>query len=228
MKVIISQSNYIPWKGYFDMIAKADVFVIYDEVQYTKNDWRNRNLISTANGLQWITIPVRQERLEQSIFETKIFSDNWQKKHISTLIGNYSKAEHFKTYKDQIFSLYENQSDMISEVNVSFIKGLCKILGINTKIIDSRELNLQGDRNIRLVQACKTIGATTYISGPAAKSYLDIDLFNREGIEVDWMDYAGYKIYRQLYQPFQHGVTILDLLFNMGPDSKYFLKYISY
>jgi hypothetical protein len=225
-KVAILQSNYIPWKGYFDLLAKADVFVIYDEVQYTKNDWRNRNMIQTANGPQWITIPVRQESLDQKICDSKIFVDNWAKKHVSTLQGNYTKALHFKTYKEQVFSLYENQSNLISEVNVSFIKGICNLLGIKTQIIDSRELNLEGDRNIRLLEACKKLNATTYISGPAAKTYLDVELFNKEDIEVDWMDYSGYKEYKQVFAPFQHGVSVLDLIFNAGPDAKQYMKYI--
>ncbi|MES2514154.1 MAG: WbqC family protein [Bacteroidota bacterium] len=225
-KVAILQSNYIPWKGYFDLIAKADVFVIYDEVQYTKNDWRNRNMIQTANGLQWMTIPVRQESLDQKIFESKIFADNWAKKHISTLQGNYSKAEHFKVYKDRVFNLYENQSNLISQVNVSFIKGICSLLGITTQIIDSRDLNLEGDRNIRLLEACKKLNATTYISGPAAKSYLDTELFSKENIEVEWMDYSEYKTYQQVFQPFQHGVSVLDLIFNTGDNAKRYMKYV--
>lgn len=223
-KVAILQSNYIPWKGYFDLIDQVDVFVIYDEVQYTKNDWRNRNLIKTSSGLQWLSIPVRQESLNQKIFETKIFTNNWHKKHVSSLITNYSKAPHFKTYKEEVLNLYENQSNLISEVNVSFIKGICKLLDIKTEIIDSRELNLEGDKNTRLLEACKKLNATTYISGPAAKSYLDIELFKKENIEVDWMDYSSYKEYKQLFEPFHHGVTILDLIFNMGSESKNYLK----
>ncbi|MEO6882679.1 MAG: WbqC family protein [Bacteroidia bacterium] len=224
-KISILQSNYIPWKGYFDLIAKSDVFVIYDEVQYTKNDWRNRNLISTKDGLKWLTIPVRQENLTQKIFESKISSNNWHKKHISSLQGNYSKATCFAEYKDQIFSLYENQSDFISEVNTSFIKAICKILDIKTQIIDSRELNLDGDRNLRLLEACKKLNADVYISGPAAKNYLQTDLFKQEGIDVEWMDYSGYQEYNQLHEPFAHGVTILDLIFNTGNDAKEYLKY---
>jgi hypothetical protein len=226
-KVAILQSNYIPWKGYFDFIAKADVFVIYDEVQYTKNDWRNRNMIQTASGLQWITVPVRQVSLDQKICESKIFTDNWSKKHISTLQGNYTKAPHFKSYKDQIFSLYENQSSFISEVNVAFIKGICEILGIKTEIIDSRELKLEGNRNIRLIEACKKLNATTYISGPAAKSYLDTEFFKKEGIEVDWMDYSGYKEYKQVFEPFQHSVSVLDLIFNTGAMAKNYMKFVN-
>lgn len=224
-KISILQSNYIPWKGYFDLIAKSDVFVIYDEVQYTKNDWRNRNMVQTVNGRQWMTIPVRQESLEQKIYESKIFDANWNKKHISTLQTNYSKSAFFKTYKDEVFSLYENPSTYISEVNTKFIKGICKLLDIKTQIIDSRELNLEGDRNIRLLEACKKLNATTYISGPAAKNYLDVSLFNNENIEVDWMDYSGYKEYKQVFEPFQHGVSVIDLIFNLGFGAKKYLKY---
>lgn len=226
MTVSILQSNYIPWKGYFDLIARSDVFVIYDEVQYTKNDWRNRNIILTPNGPNWITIPVRVNNLDQKIFETKIASNNWQKKHISSLQGNYTKANYFHEYKERVFSMFENQSEYISEVNISFIKGICNLLDIKTQIIDSRELNLEGDRNMRLLEACKKLNANKYISGPAAKSYLDLDLFNKEGIEVEWMNYSGYKEYKQVYKPFNHGVTILDLMFNLGPSSKSYLKYV--
>jgi hypothetical protein len=225
-KISILQSNYIPWKGYFDLIAKSDVFVIYDEVQYTKNDWRNRNLISTQNGLQWLTIPVRQENLGQKIFESKISTNNWQRKHISSLQGSYSRAAHFNQFKESIFSLYENQSNLISEINISFIKAICEILEIKTQIIDSRELNLQGDRNMRLIEACKKLNANSYISGPAAKNYLQTNLFKEESIDIEWMDYSGYKEYKQVYGPFAHGVTILDLIFNTGNNAKNYMKYV--
>jgi hypothetical protein len=224
-KVAILQSNYIPWKGYFDIIAKADVFVIYDEVQYTKNDWRNRNVIKSQNGLQWLTIPVRQETLDQKIFESKIFTNNWQKKHISSLQGNYTKAKCFHEYKERIFSMYENQSNYISEVNISFIKDICNLLDIKTQIIDSRELNLTGDKNVRLLEACKKLNATAYISGPAAKNYLNEELFKNEKIEIEWMNYDGYRQYKQIHEPFEHGVSILDLIFNIGDLSKNYLKY---
>ena len=224
-KVSILQSNYIPWKGYFDLIAKSDVFVVYDEVQYTKNDWRNRNIIKTPSGLQWLTIPVRIESLSQKIYDSKIFNSNWQKKHISTLQCNYSKAKYFHEYKELVFSMYENQSEYISEVNISFIQGICKLLNIKTEFIDSRDLNLHGDRNFRLLEACKKLNADVYISGPAAKNYLDIEMFNKENIIVDWMDYSGYNEYKQIYEPFAHGVSILDLIFNVGAESKNYLKY---
>lgn len=225
MTISILQSNYIPWKGYFDIIAKSDVFVIYDEVQFTKNDWRNRNLIKTINGLQWLSIPVRQLNLSQKIYETNVLRDDWIKKHISTLQTNYGRAPFFKDFKDAIFDIYSLQTNNLSEINKAFIQGICKILEIDTKIIDSRELDLQGDKVERLVTACKKLNASKYLSGPAAKSYINENQFTENNIELEWMDYSGYKEYNQLFPPFEHGVTILDLLFNEGPNARNFLKY---
>lgn len=222
--VMISQSNYIPWKGYFDMIASVDVFVVYDEVQYTKNDWRNRNLIKTKNELQWLTIPVKQKSLSQTICETEVFNTNWKKKHIGSLQSNYGKALFFKEFKERIFKIYELSSTSLSEINLRFIKEICAILEIDTRIIDSRSLNLSGNKQQRLVQACRKLNANTYLSGPAAKSYIDEDFFTSNQIKLEWMDYSGYKTYNQLHPPFKHEVSILDLIFNEGANAKKFLK----
>lgn len=225
MTISILQSNYVPWKGYFDLIAKSDIFVIYDEVQYTKNDWRNRNIIKTKEGLQWITIPVTQASLNQKISDTKISNDLWIKKHKSTLQTNYGKAPFFNHYKDQIFETYNNQLTSLSAINRLFIEKICAILAIDTKIIDSKELQLEGDKVERLINACKKLKATKYISGPAAKSYLSEEVFKDNNIEIEWMDYSNYKEYHQLYSHFEHGVSILDLIFNEGPNARSFLKY---
>lgn len=223
--VAILQSNYIPWKGYFDLIAAADVFVIYDEVQYTKNDWRNRNVIKTPNGPQWLSIPVRQVSLEQRICDSRISDASWARKHIGTLQANYARAPFFEQYKQPVFDELTRTGDLLSDVNVRLIRLLCDLLGIHTRIIDSRELALEGDRNARLLDACIKLGATEYLSGPAARSYLDTTLFQGKGIDVRWMDYAGYPEYGQLFPPFVHGVSVLDLLFNMGPDAPAFMKF---
>jgi hypothetical protein len=227
-RVAISQSNYIPWKGYFDLIAKADVFVIYDEVQYTKNDWRNRNFIKSVagTGTQWLTIPVRQESLGQRIYDTKIISLNWRKKHVGSLVANYSKANFFREYRDQIIELYNYDGDSLSEINAQFIKEICRILAIDTEIIDSRDLELKGDRNERIIDACKKLDGNHYISGPAAQSYLDKSLFREAEIEVEWMEYSGYQEYDQLGGQFVHCVTILDLLFNTGARAKDYMKWV--
>ena len=224
-KIAILQSNYIPWTGYFDIIRQSDVFVIYDEVQYTKNDWRNRNLIKTPNGLEWLTIPVNQKKLDQKINETFVSTTNWNKKHWNSILCNYSKSPYFKTYGTVIKELYESlETKNLSEINVFFIKGINRILGIETEIIDSRTLNLSGDKNNRLIEAVKNLNGTHYISGPAAKSYLKTDSFESESIKVEWMDYSFYPEYPQLFGGFNHNVSILDLIFNVGPDAIKFLK----
>lgn len=225
MTISILQSNYIPWRGYFDIIAKSDVFVIYDEVQYTKNDWRNRNLIKTSTGSNWLTIAVKQDSLNQKICDTKIFKHNWYKKHLGTLQANYAKAPYYKNYIDVFKSVYENVNDSLSDINKNFIQAICKILEIETKIIDSRELNLHGDKQEKLIQACKVLNADTYLSGPAAKDYIEVEKFERENITLEWMDYSNYKEYKQLSEPFDGGVSILDLIFNEGPNARSFLKY---
>lgn len=225
MTVSILQSNYIPWKGYFDIIAKSDVFVIYDEVQFTRRDWRNRNLIKTNDGLKWLTIPVIQDDYYQKICETIIVQGNWKKKHKSTLQNNYGKTPYFKEYKDVFFEIYDTPLHSLSEINRLFIEKICAILAIETKIIDSRELNLEGDKVERLVDACKKLNATKYLSGPAAKNYMTEVLFNENNIQVEWMDYSNYKEYNQLNPPFEHGVSILDLIFNEGANARSFLKY---
>jgi hypothetical protein len=225
MTVSILQSNYIPWKGYFDIIAKSDVFVIYDEVQYTKNDWRNRNQIISKQGVQWITIPVKQVSLDQRIDETQIFLENWNKKHKSTLVSNYSKAPYFKEISELIFPLYESPSKYLSEINLSFILAICGYLDIDTKIINSKNLHLTGDKNERLIDACLKLDASNYLSGPGAKDYLNLSLFEKNGIKVDWMDYSNYREYKQNTIEFVHNVSIIDLLFHKGKESRRFLKY---
>jgi hypothetical protein len=223
--IAILQSNYIPWKGYFDIIAKSNVFVIYDEVQFTKNDWRNRNLIKTPIGVQWLTIPVRQESLHQKIYETKVFQVNWHKKHLRTLQANYSKAKFFSEYKDRLFTIYDTESLYLSEINKLFIKGICDLLEIKTPIIDSRELELKGDRTEKLIDACKKLNAKTYLSGPSAQDYINKNLFKEENIDIEWIDYSGYPEYHQLYPPFEHRVTTLDLIFNEGKNARSFMKH---
>lgn len=225
MTVSILQSNYIPWKGYFDIIAKSDVFVIYDEVQYTKNDWRNRNQIISKQGVQWITIPVKQVSLNQRIDQTQIFLENWNKKHKSTLVSNYSKAPYFEEISDLIFPLYDSPSKYLSEINLSFILAICSYLDINTKIINSKNLHLSGDKNERLIDACLKLNASNYLSGPGAKDYIDLSLFEKNGINVDWMDYSNYPEYNQNTTEFVHSVSIVDLLFHKGKESRKYLKY---
>jgi len=224
-KIAILQSNYIPWKGYFDLINMVDEFILYDEVQYTKNDWRNRNKIQTKQGVQWLTIPVRQKELSQLIKDTKITDKKWAKKHWTTIKQNYSKAKYFKEYKDTFEDLYlNNEEEYLSQINYKFIVAICNILGITTKIRWSSEFDLEDGQTEKLLGICKNCNADVYISGPAANDYFDEELAKKENIRVEWMDYSGYPKYTQLHQPFEHGVTILDLIFNEGSNATKFMK----
>lgn len=224
-KIAILQSNYTPWKGYFDLINMVDEFVLYDDMQYTKNDWRNRNKIYTSQGLQWLTIPARQVNLDQLIKDTKVSDFRWPKKHWSSIQQNYSKSKYFKQYKELFEELYLNcKEEHLSLINYRFIKAINDVLDIKAKISWSSEYDLIEGQTEKLLGICKQAGASSYLSGPAAQGYFDVDLAKQEGIEVEWMDYSGYPEYEQLHQPFEHGVTILDLIFNEGPNAKKFMK----
>lgn len=224
-KIAILQSNYIPWKGYFDLINMVDEFIFYDEVQYTKNDWRNRNKIKTQQGIQWLTIPVRQESLEQKIKDTKISDKKWNIKHWRTISQNYAKAKYFKDYKDIFEELYLTcDEEYLSQINYKFITTINEILGIKTKLRWSSEFELVDGQTEKLLGICKDCNADIYLSGPAAKDYFNEELAKQENIKVEWMDYSGYKEYEQLNPPFEHGVSILDLIFNEGNRAKEFMK----
>lgn len=225
-KIAILQSNYIPWKGYFDIINSVDEFVIYDEVQYTRRDWRNRNKILTPKGLQWLTIPVKVKgKYFQNINETPIEDKKWAHKHWNTLLQHYKKATYFSLYRDFFQDLYlECSDDLLSNINYKFITAINNILGISTALKWSSEYNACGNPSERLLDICKEAGATTYLSGPAAKTYLDTDLFTKEGVSVEWMDYKDYPEYTQMHTPFEHGVTVLDLIFNEGPNATKYMK----
>lgn len=225
-KVAILQSNYIPWKGYFDLINMVDEFILYDNMQYTRRDWRNRNMIQTAQGLKWLSIPVEVKgKYYQKINETKISEKNWSKKHWETIKQNYSKAPFFKNYKDVFEELYlKNEEVYLSKINYNFIIEICKILGITTSIRWSSEFNLKEGQTEKLLGLCKDCNADTYISGPSAKTYFDEELAKKENIKIEWMNYNNYKEYKQLYLPFEHSVSILDLIFNEGENSKMFMN----
>lgn len=225
-KVAISQSNYIPWKGYFDAINEVDEFMLYDDMQYTRRDWRNRNKIKTREGAKWLTVPVEVKgKYFQKINETLISDPKWGQDHWNSILHNYNKAPFFKDYKEIFEALYLNsQEDHLSIVNYNFIMAICGILGITTKISWSSDFELKEDRNERLVDLCVKTGATDYFSGPAAKAYMDEHLFEKENIRVHYYDYSGYPVYNQVHGEFDHAVSILDLLFCEGPDAKKYMK----
>ncbi|HMU45275.1 MAG TPA: WbqC family protein [Chitinophagaceae bacterium] len=224
--IVITQSNYIPWKGYFDAINIADEFVFYDDMQYTRRDWRNRNKIKTKDGIKWLTVPVEAKgKYFQKINETKVSDPYWGKDHWATLIHNYSKARYFGDYKEIFESLYLNNKELyLSKINYSFIKVICEILGIKTRFTWSSEFDLKEDRTERLVDICKKCDATDYYTGPSAKVYMNETLFLTENINIHYFDYSGYPPYNQLHGDFIHEVSIIDLLFNEGPNASKYLK----
>lgn len=225
--IAIIQSNYIPWKGYFDIIQACDEFILFDEAQYTDNDWRNRNRIKTAQGVQWLTIPVRYSgRFGQRIDETEIANPRWHVKHWKALQTAYGRAPHFRTYRDQIEALYQQMEGItrLSEINATFLRALCDLLGITTPITWSTQYRSQGVKADRVLSLCLEAGADVYISGPSARAYMDDDLFARHGVQVVYQDYSGYPEYPQLYPPFEHSVSVLDVIFHMGPDAPRYIR----
>ena len=229
-KVAILQSNYIPWKGYFDMISLVDEFILYDDMQYTRRDWRNRNKIKTPNGLTWLTIPVEVKgKYFQKINETVISEAKWAKDHWATIKQFYSKAPFFKEYKDVFENFYMNtQEQYLSIVNYELIMIVNKILGIETKISWSSDYEVVDGKTERLLSLVQQANGTEYVSGPAAKDYIIDSFFTDAGITLTWMDYSGYPEYTQLNPPFEHGVTVLDLIFNEGPNAHQYLKYLNH
>lgn len=227
-KVAILQSNYIPWKGYFDLIASVDEFILYDDMQYTRRDWRNRNQIKTPQGLQWLTVPVQVKgKYHQTIRQTEIDGDAWRNLHWKALQQNYRRSPHFDEVAAWLEPLYLGEAPtMLSAMNRSFIEKVCAYLGVRTRLNWSWDYELVDGRSERLLSLCQQAGGIEYVSGPAAKDYLDESVFEAAGVKVSWFDYQGYKPYPQLWGEFAHSVTILDLLFNCGPQAHQFMRYV--
>lgn len=226
-KALITQSNYIPWKGYFDSIAITDVFVVYDDMQYTKRDWRNRNLIKTKNGLKWLTIPVEVKgKYYQKINETKIANNIWTTEHFNIIKENYKTAAAYKEMSGWVEELYRKcDFEYLTDVNLYFIQNINEFFGIQTEIRSSKEFILHEEKTQRLVDICIDLKASEYYSGPAAKDYMNVNKFTEKNINVNYFDYSGYPEYPQLNGEFEHCVTILDLILNCGSESKKYLKF---
>lgn len=224
MRLGVIQSNYLPWRGYFDFISSVDLFVFHDDLQYTKGDWRNRNKIKTPTGLRWLTVPVHYERTSQLICETEIsYSTKWQQDHLNLLRANYSHAPFFSDFSDMLHIAFSFKDRSISELNIRFIRLICNYLSIKTPLAISSTYGLNGTKTGRLVQLAKRVGATCYVSGPAAKTYIDESLFaeNKIGLEYKSYDYAPYP---QLWGGFEGTVSILDLIANTGPSARDYIS----
>lgn len=222
-KIAILQPNYIPWKGVFDLISRVDVFVFYDDVQFTAKDWRSRNRIRTANGDIWLTVPVLTKGLRgQRICDAVIDPlSNWQTKHYKALKASYQKARHFKDYEYLLEEIYlANKWTKIADLNIFATKLIAEALNISVEWCRSSDLGQEGGKNgERAINLCKALGCDHFINGPSARAFMDESLFRENGIGLDYMSYS-YPEYEQLHQPFVHEVTVLDLIFNTGLNSR--------
>jgi hypothetical protein len=225
-KIAIIQSNYIPWKGYFNIIKCVNEFVLLDDVQYTRRDWRNRNLIKTKHGLKWLTIPVDVKG--QYFIETRnvqTAGSKWRQEHWEQIYQAYKDAPHFSFFSRPLQELYLNEDESnLSTINFRFIRLINEFLNIHTPLRWSMEFESPEGKTERLVHICKCLNADEYISGAAAKAYLDADLFIKNNIEVVWADYSDFPEYQQLHETFEHNVSAIDLIFNQGPDASFYLK----
>jgi len=227
MKCVILQPSYIPWRGYFHQIYKADVFVFFDDIQYDKHGWRNRNQIKTSQGKQWLTIPVhsRGAMVENvPINQAQIdWSKPWSSSHWKALSFAYGRAPFFRAYAPLLESFYHRCDEFLADFTIDLTIALARELGIGrTRFVRSSALNTSGQKTERLIEILVQLGATHYISGPSARAYIEEDKFTASGITLEYMEY-NYPEYPQLYPPYDPQVSILDLMFMTGPEA---LNYI--
>ena len=222
MRCVILQPSYIPWRGYFDLIHRAGVFVFYDDVQYDTRGWRNRNRIKTPRGPQWLTIPVNARGAQTEhipIHRIITAPQPWARKHLETLRLFYGGAPHFRDYLPWLERIYADPPPLLADFTISATIDIAEMLGITgTRFLRSSELGVGGGKTERLVNICRHVGATAYLSGPSAKSYIEAERFAEAGIALEYIDYS-YPEYPQLYPPYDAQVTILDLLFMTGAEA---------
>ena len=226
MRCVILQPSYVPWRGYFDLIHRADVFVFYDDVQYDKHGWRNRNRIKTPEGPRWLTIPVKAHgavRQGIPILAIETADDSWPAKHFDALARSYATAPYFDRYRPWLEKTYASPPHLLADFTIATTIELAAMLGFtSTRFLRSSELHAEGRKTARLIEILRTVGATHYLSGPSAKDYIEEEQFSAAGIELEWMTY-DYPEYPQLHPPFDPHVSVLDLLFMTGHDAA---KYI--
>jgi hypothetical protein len=213
-RVAIVQSNYVPWRGYFDLLASVDEFILLDDAQYTRRDWRNRNRIKTSSGSRWLTIPVQVSgRYTQSIYDTEVADPDWAARHWDIVRQNYSGAAGFAEFGGFVQAAYASvPGSRLTDVNRHFLAAFAERLGIRTPVSLSLDYAPNGSKTERLVDLCVKAQATEYVSGPAARAYLEEDRFEEQGIAVRWFEYGPYVEYPQLHPPFDPHVSILDVL----------------
>ncbi len=217
-RIAIMQSNYIPWKGFFDLIGSVDELVLLDDVQFGTGTWRHRNRIKTPQGLLWLSVPVRHTGACQRIDEMRIADPGWAARHWATLQHCYRRAPHFDELRGVFAPLYEALAleERLSAVNRHLLDACCEALGITTPMRWSTDYDSEGRSTERLLSLCRAAGASRYLAVPGMRTYFDEAVFAAAGVAVDWMDYAGYPEYDQPHGPFEHAVSVLDLLFCCG------------
>ena len=219
MIVAVHQPQYLPWLGYFDKIRRADIFCYLDCVQYKKNDWQNRNRIKTSQGWQWLTVPVRFQ-FPEKICDVKIDQTvKWRKKHLQALMTNYRRAAFFEQYIDVFGQIYAADWDYLAGLNIHTIERLKAALGMDQKpAIQSSQLELREDPTDRLIDICKAVKADTYLSGQDGIKYMDLERFKENGLKVIIQDFE-HPVYPQMFNEFESHMSVVDLLFNCGPES---------
>ena len=218
VKAAIIQSSYIPWKGYFDIISQCNKFVFLDDTQFTRRDWRTRNKIKFSNGISnWLTIPVGKPPRDILINQVEFPDQNWKKDHLQKIFYSYKKAPHFNDLKEICSLIYKNDITKLSDFNQNAIKLISDKIGIrDVEYFDSTDLNTEGYKSEKLINTLKKIGADYYISGPSAKNYMDIELFDENNIKVEFKKYGPYKKYDPLYGIFEDNISIIDLIAYVG------------
>lgn len=216
----ILQPSYLPWLGYFEQIARSDVFVLYDDVQFEKGSWRNRNRIKTPKGPMWLTVPVLTKgRGPQSIYSVQINNAQpWGQKHLRSIVQHYARAPHFQAYSGQLLALIGGVWDSLCDLNIALIRHLAQALGITTRFVLASELDAPGSGTSRLVDIVERLGGSVLYEGAAGRQYIEEDLFAARGLRIEYQDYQHPR-YEQLHGEFLPYLSVVDLLFNHGPDS---------
>ena len=217
MRIAIHQPQYLPWLGYLDKLDRTDVFVLLDTVQFKKNEWQNRNRIRTAQGWQYLTVPVLHEfpqRLDQVLINNQT---DWRRKHQTALETHYRKAQHYDPYAPAFRDLYSRAWERLAPLNIEVIRVLTEAFGITTKLVEASRLTARDEQTGRLVDLCNALGADRYLAGDGGRAYMNLAEFAAAGITVEFQEFA-HPEYAQAYTPFSTGMSAIDLLFNCGRD----------
>ncbi len=226
MRVAIIQSCYIPWKGYFDLVARADHFIILDDVQYSRGGWRNRNRIKTERGLKWLTIPlVHSGTFPARICEMRIDGAAWNASHYSSVEQAYRDSPGWPELRSWLREAHAKATaPTLSAVNETLLRSLCELLRIATPMTQSARYDIRCDNPTeRVVRLCQAVGAERYVSGPSARAYIEEERFRAAGIALEYFDYSGYVEYPQPHGPFVHEVSILDAIAGLGANARHAL-----